>query len=274
MADPISSDIAYTLARFFSARGTPSHTELDEIFEFCGLSAFDPREDPTDTIGKERRVRTVLLATAEHPSRRSRDCVLRLLASLRGRNCFIPAWESYAGEELIQSAIRAFRDTGWVLDSTGRLAPLVVDDIPSALRRPVINLQIDRIRNAAGDPALLIGSAKELLETTSKYVIEELSGQAASPKADFNYLLYLARERLQILPEQQVDSNEKHLLQSLWAMAESVNVLRKDQGTGHGQTLLPTLDTNLAIAAVQSTAVFSQLMLARLDAARALASRS
>jgi hypothetical protein len=264
--EPISGEVASALARFFTnPYGTPSHRELSEIFKHSELDVFDPTPDSTENIGKERRVRTVLSQTAEHPSPCSTRCVSGLLASLRACGCFDSKSENFAGPEVIRGARRAFENVGWEMDESGRLGPKVLDAIPSAQRRPVIELQIERIRNAPGDVALLIGTAKEMLESTCRYVLDEL-GQPVRSNADFNGLLYLARERLGILPQQASTPALREVLQNLSSLCEGINKLRGEQGTGHGSNTLPIVPPFAARAVVQSSAVMAQLLLGRLDA--------
>ena len=90
------------------------------------------------------------------------------------------------------------------------------------------------MRRASDDPALLIGTAKDLLEAVAKFVLEEL-GALYNPKADFAELWYLARSRLGIHPKQ-VDGSLpgasviQTVMQSAWNIADSVNQLRNLQG--------------------------------------------
>ncbi|MPZ47725.1 MAG: hypothetical protein GEU75_00135 [Dehalococcoidia bacterium] len=264
-AEPVSEEIASSLARFFSVQGSPSHREISEIFERAELDAFDPAEG-AQNIGKERRVRAVL-ETSQHPSERSRQCVLQLLASLRSAGSFESSSSSYAGAESVGSAKRAFKNAGWALDDDGRLGPLVLAEIETAERRPAIELQIDRMRNGSSDAALLIGTAKELLESTARYVLEEL-GQEIRDNIDFDSLLYLARDRLDIHPARYKDPSEKTLqqiFQSLWSVAETVNQLRREAGTGHGGTDPSTIPSYAARSVVQAAGVMAQLMITRLD---------
>ena len=266
--EPVSTEIAAALARFFAIRGSPSHRELAEIFKQNELDAFDPDPDATENIGKERRVRVVLSTSAEHPSSRSTSCVSQLLGSLRAAGCFDPAsTATFAGSDLVNGAKRAFRNAGWALDDDGMLGPLVLGDIETAERRPAIEMQIDRMRNGSSDTALLIGTAKELLETTARYTLEELGGQVGR-NMDFDQLLYLARDRLNLLPSQFNNPSEKlvqKIFQSLWSVAETVNELRGEDGTGHGSTSPTDIPPYLARSIVQAAGVMAQLMVTRLD---------
>jgi hypothetical protein len=71
--------------------------------------------------------------------------------------------------------------------------------------RAALDEQLTRLRRASDDPALLIGTAKEMLESVAKFVLEE-NGFPIDARMDFNGLWQLARERLGVLP-QQVDQS-------------------------------------------------------------------
>lgn len=260
---PISSEVASAVARFFDLPSTPAHSELEEIFSRSGLLARAPKNDENGAqMGKMKRVRAALSWAADNPSPKARTCVDELLASLRASGVFAPS--STAPTDLIAGARRAFRNIGWDLDTNGRIGPLIISDIESAERRPVIELQIERMRNAPSDGSLLIGTAKEMLETSAKHVIEAKSGSEAL-NADFTYLMYHAKTWLQLEPKERLDADERQFLQSLWSLAESINLLRKRRGTGHGPSQPPDIDPALAAAAVQSAGVIAQLMLTKLD---------
>lgn len=53
---------------------------------------------------------------------------------------------------------------------------------------------LERLRRSTADPALLIGSAKDLMVSVAKFVLKE--HDLLPPKASFNQLRHLARERL------------------------------------------------------------------------------
>lgn len=67
--------------------------------------------------------------------------------------------------------------------------------------RDALDEQLDRLRRGADDPALLIGTAKDLLEATAKFALEELD-VPYNPKADFAEMWFHARDRLGIHPKQ------------------------------------------------------------------------
>lgn len=76
-----------------------------------------------------------------------------LLARLRVSEACRPHSPNYAGDDTIATARSAFARQGWHLDNEGHLAPTVVGDVRYADRRPAIEAQIARVRNAPGDAA-------------------------------------------------------------------------------------------------------------------------
>ncbi len=268
---PLNQDVAAALSRFFTGGSGPTHAELDEIFATHGMSPVDPkRELPGAT--KEVRVRTVL-AEAVHIEADSADKLVdQLLVHMRVRGCFDPESDEYpaGGDTVITAAQRAFRRLGWVLDDEGHLAPEVLTGLDHHLQRRAIEAAIDRIRRAPDDAALLLGTAKELLESTSRYVLEAVD-QPARQNAGFSELLYMARDRLDLLP-QRVDlgspaaATVREVYDGLWKVAKAVNELRNTEGTGHGRTALPNVSPQTARVVVQAAGLLSALLLDTLDA--------
>jgi Abortive infection C-terminus len=235
------------------------------------MAAVDPkRTDPNVT--KEVRVRTVLGEAVSTNSTRAIQITDLLLARMRARGCFDPVSDHYPndGAGVVAAAQRAFRRVGWELDDEGHLSPAVPTGLDRHLDRRAIEASIERIRRAPDDAALLIGTAKELLESTSRYVLEEI-GQPARRNADFPELLYMARDRLDLLP-QRVDQGSpaagtvREVYDGLWKVAKAVNELRNAEGTGHGRTALPTVSAETARVIVQAAGLLSSLLLDTLDA--------
>jgi hypothetical protein len=158
------------------------------------------------------------------------------------------------------------------LTEDGRIIPTVLSGIDSARLRPAIDAQIDRIKRSSEDAALLIGTAKELLETVSRYVLQE-SGQDVRPNADFDELVFFALHNLGLTPQSvtvtdAASASLREILDGLWKVGRAVNTLRNIEGTGHGRTALPVTTTVAARAVVQSAAIVAQMMVSTLDSRR------
>lgn len=129
----------------------------------------------------------------------------------------------------------------------GRLMPVhdvrqldQVADVAQGLDAPELHRQIERIRNSLEqDPRLAIGSAKELVETTCKAILDE-RGMGFDVRWDLPRLLKETHSVLGLLPEQ-VDERVKGgatirtILGSLGALGRGLAELRNLYGTGHGR---------------------------------------
>ena len=269
---PLSEEIATAFSKCFAAGAGPSHRELTEVFRNSRVLELDPLERDSESPSKGVRVRAVLGSlslTHSGSGVTSTRLVNDLLARMRVWGCFDKDAETYAGVRALVALGTAFETAGWHLDSRGHLSPLVLADIEHANLRPALEAQVARLRSASGDPSLLLGTAKELLETVARYTLEEM-GQPARANANFDELLHMARERLWLLP-QQVSADdaagkiEREVYEGLWKVAKSVNGLRNLEGTGHGRTSLPTTSPVTARAIVGAAALLGQVMLTKLD---------
>ncbi len=92
------------------------------------------------------------------------------------------------------------------------------------------------------DSAQLVGSSKELLETTAKVVLARF-GESEPPK--FPALLTRALEALMIHPKSEAAKREdladpvRRILGGVLQVALAVNELRNASGTGHGRATPP-----------------------------------
>lgn len=154
---------------------------------------------------------------------------------------------------------------GRLTRSAGDVDLAEVGRIASRLDAPELQRQIDRMRAAAQeDPALAIGTAKELLETTCKTILEANQVEIA-PEWDLPRLLKEARETLGLLPAQmplEVRGAEiiRKLLGNLGTLGHSLAELRNLYGTGHGKhgkaKGLEPRHARLAVGAAATLATF------------------
>ncbi len=99
-----------------------------------------------------------------------------------------------------------------------------------------------RIALSEDDPALLLGSSKELLESTAKIVLARVG---ETPPNKYPALVTRALEVLMLhpksAPEQPEDVMEpvRKILGGAVQIALEINKLRGEQGTGHGQAVAP-----------------------------------
>ncbi|WP_261562607.1 abortive infection family protein [Frankia tisae] len=168
--------------------------------------------------------------------------------------------------------LRSLRRDGYVLDEdSGHLVPLgprLPETALSGLKDPsAIREHLDRIQRAAGDdPALAIGSAKELIESTAKVVLVE-RGLSVDDKADMPALIGQAQKALGLhrstaTPGPDGSDPVKKILGSVTGIAVGVNELRNRAGTGHGPTATRGgLGARHAHLAVNAALTWCQLIL-------------
>lgn len=267
----VTEEVAAALSKCFAGGIGPTHRELGEVFRKSKVDDLDPAQFSDESLSKEVRVRIVVGHLAQDRMRREAGERLTddLLARMRVSGSFDPGGENYAGAAALRVLSSAFETAGWNLDSRGRLSPLVLANVEHAKLRPALEAQIARLRDASDDAALLLGTAKDFLETVARYVLDEVD-QPARPNAEFPELLHLARERLGLLPEQITASDKtgkavREAFDGLWKIAKAVNELRNIEGTGHGRASLPETPVVTARAVVQAAAVLGQVMLTTLD---------
>jgi hypothetical protein len=128
-----------------------------------------------------------------------------------------------------------------------------------------VSQQITRMETAVvNDPGLAIGTAKELVETCCKTILEE-RGVSFSKNADIPELVKLAAKELDLtpadIPEQAKAADTiKRLLSNLATITQGVSELRNHYGTGHGKTAsakgLQSRHARLAVGAASTLAVF------------------
>lgn len=131
--------------------------------------------------------------------------------------------------------------------------------------RPAIEDQLTRLRRATDDPALLLGTAKELLESTAKYVLDAFSVPYGASTA-FDELWFHARDRLGLHPKD-VNLTEpggeqvREILQASWSIAQMSNRLRNLEGTGHGRTLPTAVTPDTAMLVVREACSVAEMVL-------------
>lgn len=135
----------------------------------------------------------------------------------------------------------------------------------AAFSADYVSQQITRMDAAVdSDPALAVGTAKELLETTCKAILE--AREKVAPKsADLPKLVRLVAQELRLVPEdvpQSAKASEsvRQVLGALGSVVTGVAELRNAYGTGHGQAPtrggLSPRHAKLVVGAASTVAVF------------------
>jgi hypothetical protein len=123
----------------------------------------------------------------------------------------------------------------------GRGSPTIDEELMANLRDPAaIKEHLDRLqRSAYDDPALAIGTAKELVESTAKIVLAE-RGLPVSNRADLPALVSKAQLALDLHPSSGHAGPDgtgavKRILGGLTSITTALGELRnRGYGTGHG----------------------------------------
>jgi hypothetical protein len=190
--------------------------------------------------------------------------VAALIAMLRGRGGFRKGSPNYAGDDAIADAAEAFRSEGYVLSAAGELGGTAIETLAGVQLTDALNAYVRRARRGSEDAALLVGTGKDLVESTAAHVLNERYGQY-SQQANFPTLLGQAFAVLGLatpqVPAQSADPPQRRLERALYEAGCAVNALRNKQGTGHGRPWLPTVSDGEARAAVQLMGIVAGFLL-------------
>jgi hypothetical protein len=154
----------------------------------------------------------------------------------------------------------------------GRYVGIVVNPGVSAARETFASTdpgyvaqQIARMETAVtNDPGLAIGTAKELVESCCKTILQD-RGVTFSKSADTPELVKLTSRELELTPEDipekaRAADTIKRLLSNLATITQGVAELRNHYGTGHGKAAgakgLQVRHARLAVGAASTLAVF------------------
>ena len=154
----------------------------------------------------------------------------------------------------------------------GRLIPVGknqalqgIADTVAKFDAPELHRQIERMQSAVeDDPGLAIGTAKELLETTCKTILEQRE-VPFSENDDLSKLVKETRKALGLVPDNIPNSTKgadsiRRLLSSLGTVVHGLGELRNLYGTGHGKTGkakgLASRHARLAVGAASTLATF------------------
>jgi|CXWL01.1.fsa_nt_gi hypothetical protein len=270
---PVSDEIAATLGAFVTGGAGPRHSVLTRVFGRTGYekaARYNPASQAQQP-NKEDRVRDTVAAAVRDPAR-SRELVDGLLAEYRASGFFTPDTDTESEcrrKQHVAAARAAFGRIDWELTEAGELRPAGVGSVVAVEGRPAIEDQLERLRRAPDDPALLLGTAKEMLESTAKYILEAFS-VPYTPRTDFDELWFHARDRLGLHPKD-VDLSQpggeqvREILQASWSIARMSNELRKLEGTGHGRTLPTAVSAEMAMLVVREACSVAQMALSTLD---------
>ena len=264
-------ELGSTLGTFFDPEFGmvgPSHDQITHAVGRADLSAGDPR-GTSDTAGKMKRVREVLLYATDHEPDAGLRFVEHVVSLLRACSRFVPTQPGYAGEQRITALREALGRVGYDLASDGTMQPLVIDSLEGRELSEALQSYIRRINLNPNDAALIVGTGKELDEATARHVLQERTG-TYSATGNFPVTLSQAFTALGMaIPTstlvQSLDPDpRKQVEECLFLLACSVNRLRHEAGTGHGRPGVAPLTGEEARLVAKTTAVVASAMLDRL----------
>lgn len=254
------------LGQFWAGGGGPSHGQIDEVFALFGL-------DPGPGSKRDRVSQAIKMAASDEIAVLVRELVdlLRVDLAFDRSNDFAA---SHSDIDLLGEALEPYMlrlNGNGRLESSGGLAA----DASTLPDEPALREHIGRMQRALGDgdTAQLIGSSKELLETTTKLVLARV-GEPEPSK--FPALVTRALEVLMLHPKSNPAPREdltepvRKILGGVLQVALGVNELRNDRGTGHGRaSAAVALGDRHARLAAGAAVVVATLMLDTLEDAGA-----
>ena len=114
-----------------------------------------------------------------------------------------------------------------------------IRSLASSFDLPGLRVQIDRLAHAAeDDPSLAVGTAKEMVETICKTILEDRAVPAQNQ--DLPQLVRAVAKELALLPENIPDHAKgsdviRRMLSNLNQVTQGIAELRNLYGTGHGR---------------------------------------
>lgn len=227
--------LADALSQFWRSGAGPTHDDLDRCFEDAGLTEYPTEEEHA----KWRRVDAVVRQVAGTPHFRP---VVGHLVELLHEQGLLDA-DSYftdAPPRDIERLHRRLGAFGLKVTDDGELvggAVSAVDEAASSiLTVDVLRQHVERVKRAAidSDIELMIGSAKELIESTAAVVLRETGtdfdrDESLSRKAKLAQQALLLHGSVHDV-EGEAEKQVKTVLSSLSSIAVSIAEMRKRPG--------------------------------------------
>lgn len=210
-------------------------------------------------------MRRTFVYAADHNSAGGLALALELVALLRADGAFTATLPAYAGAEKIGRLAESFRRLGFTLAETGELRPTVIDNLEGTELSEAIRGYVQRINLNPDDPALQIGTGKELDEAAARHVLVERTGTYPVGGNAGSFPVTLASAfvavGLAVPGDVKLDPDPHRAVQKcLFLLGKEVNRLRNEAGTGHGKPHGPTKTAALTPAEARLVARATALL--------------
>jgi hypothetical protein len=267
---PLNDEIIIAVSRLVDdaqqVTREPSHSEIEFQIHRFNLQKGDPKFNG-QTVGKAKRVRSVLSWAIENDNESGEKFVASLIALIKTIGGFRNTSPNYVGNEAILNAQVASKGEGYELNNDGELRALVLDNLSELEMEEALNAYIRRAKRGSEDAALLAGTGKDLLEAVAGYIHTKKWGDYPHT-ANFPTLLgqtFISLGLATSHPDIDATKKTKQRFEiSLYELACSINTLRNKEGTGHGRPFLPTITKSEAKVAIESMGVIAEFLMNKL----------
>lgn len=235
------------LARLFDLKSLPSndHRFKDAAGDIWQHRINNPTDWDSDWIYSDSRFNLLngpaedflhFLCEMVHPVvRPDRDAALTLVKNFNDQ-LRLESWELFEEEKIAGRPRFAFRR----LQANGQRAVSRARTVADALDAAWMQKEIERLENSIErDPALAIGTSKELVESCCKSILSK-RGVEFARGADIGDLTKLLTKELRLVPEDITDEakgaeNIRLILRNLTQLTHNLAQLRGLYGSGHGR---------------------------------------
>ena len=276
----LNDEVISALEPFFDWVG-PTHDELTRVFERARVSRFDPAQYE-DTVGKRRRVRTVLSRAVEADPEAGGDLVKQVVVLIRSKDGFVTGSQHYPGSRAVDRLRAALARSGYELTDDGDIRPSTLEGLRGQELSVALRSYVERVRRGRDDPALVVGTSKDMIEAAAKEVVAACSTER--PKQQLPRLIEQCFDAMSLPTVRWEDFKSfrisldattewGRLIQALQVLARCIGDLRNAEGTGHGRARQSSLTPLQGEISAEAAAVISTLLLRTLDARGDEASR-
>ncbi|RKT86345.1 abortive infection Abi-like protein [Saccharopolyspora antimicrobica] len=242
---------------------------IEDVFTDAGIVPVAPGEAPEEQ-GERRTTARQYLHSLDLSD--PRDC-LTLMPVFELVLEDMMNWDGTPAPQRVRLLERLRRD-GFERQPDGTIRPtsaVVLPTLPSSqVDEAVLREHLTRLeRGLEGDPAVVIGSSKELIESVCKLVLQRLTIEY-DENDDVPALVKVTLKALKLHPETLAPTAPageavKRILGSLASMAVGVAELRNKIGTGHGRGVTLKLSPRHAHLAAGAATTFARLLLETLE---------